>query len=1013
MSDPTYSSTEAENLATRYSALFRDHGVEGNTTVERFEQFLEREGLELPTGPNRQEVLGDLLARELEARRVRGDNPRIAEYRLRFPNDIHVVEHVFNARTKTPETSTDQLDEELLADQIIDDRFRVETQIGRGGLGRVYRAFDAQIRRTVALKEIRGRSNNPETISRFRLEAEVTGGLQHPGIAPIYHLGTLPDGRPYYTMQLISGHSLEHAIRQYHHHVHAEREDRIQRRLALRHLLRHFVDVCQTIDYAHERGVIHRDLKPANVMLGHRDRETVVVDWGIALPTGHRLNDPAGLEAEPSGEPPLVPGPLAIDTSRLIAGTLAYMSPEQTVGGPFDARTDIFGLGAILHQIVSGRPPVSGQTPAEQRNIIQNGGLENASLGAFPRHLRPLAAISRKATAVEPADRYATARALANEVERWLADEPVSAYREPWPAKSWRWIRNHRTTSAVAAAVLLLGMVALTALSALQTKARSDLLAKNLELTQAYRAEAEAHQRTENWQRSAFNTIGEFRDTVVSHPELTSRPELDGLRLALLRRPLRYFQQFRQELLRQAPDNDPAAMALLGQIMTELVRTRRSIDPGESIIPLCLETEEVLDLLIAQHPLDAGRIADRAEIRTIRGRALRESGELVKAGEIHQSTIEELSAIDPSISEDSRFQLARIENLLELGLVASQLGQSTEAETLDKDAIALIEPLLEQTPNDVKLLTMLVRALGQLGIALARQPDRMAEALSVWQRGVDVGAGARDLPPSNDSPLELSRNVANCQSLLVAVLAATGQFDSARETLQQARSVYETYLADYPRVPALLFNLATCELSLGEIEKRTGNPDLARSAYLQAFEIVSPLRRDYPENPQYQSFQGNLQLLLGRLAETSDDPSIARTHFQASLPELRAAVASNPDQPLYRNQLSDGLLAMARLNLALEKDFESVADLLREMVDLTPDRGIEAVRLLCGAASSTSTSPDLDRDDYLDFAVKLLRSIHSKGMLEPASVLADPALILLHDRDDFQALNRSARQSNR
>jgi len=158
-------------------------------------------------------------------------------------------------------------------------RFRILERHAEGGLGRVMRARDEELGRTVAVKEIKPeQAGNPVSQERFVLEAEITGGLEHPGIVPVYSLGRYDDGRPYYAMRFIRGENLNQAIAGFHQRDSLPRDDG-QRLLELHQLLRRFIDTCNAVRYAHSRGVLHRDIKPANVMLG-RFGETLVVDWG-------------------------------------------------------------------------------------------------------------------------------------------------------------------------------------------------------------------------------------------------------------------------------------------------------------------------------------------------------------------------------------------------------------------------------------------------------------------------------------------------------------------------------------------------------------------------------------------------------------------------------------------------------------------------------------------------------------------------------------------------------------
>ena len=184
-----------------------------------------------------------------------------------------------------------QFDADLTATQAVGattsegQRFRVLRPHAQGGLGVVFVALDAELNREVALKQIiEHHADDLQSRQRFLIEAEVTGGLEHPGIVPVYGLGAYDDGRPYYAMRLIRGDSLKQVIGQFHHEAALNRDPGL-RSLELRKLLRRFVDVCNAIHYAHSRGVLHRDIKPSNIVVG-KYGETLVVDWGLAKATG-------------------------------------------------------------------------------------------------------------------------------------------------------------------------------------------------------------------------------------------------------------------------------------------------------------------------------------------------------------------------------------------------------------------------------------------------------------------------------------------------------------------------------------------------------------------------------------------------------------------------------------------------------------------------------------------------------------------------------------------------------
>jgi serine/threonine-protein kinase len=251
--------------------------------------------------------------------------------------------------------------------------YAVLHEVGRGGRGIVYRVRDPELNRPLAVKVLRPELHGePDAVRRFLEEAQVMGQLQHPGIVPVHAVGRLPDGRPYFAMKLVQGRTLAALL--------AERPAPAD---DLPHLLGIFQQVCQAMAYAHSRGVIHRDLKPSNIMVG-AFAEVQVMDWGLAKVLGTEAVSP-----EPApGEPELASAGIA-DTIRtvrtegtglasadgLVVGTLPYMPPEQAQGlvEQLDPRTDVFGLGALLCEILTGLPPYAG-APAWKVHLMAAAG---------------------------------------------------------------------------------------------------------------------------------------------------------------------------------------------------------------------------------------------------------------------------------------------------------------------------------------------------------------------------------------------------------------------------------------------------------------------------------------------------------------------------------------------------------------------------------------------------------------------------------------------------------------
>ncbi len=649
-------------------------------------------------------------------------------------------------------------------------------EIGRGGMGIVYRARDLRLNRDVAIKLLRDfATDGSEAAARFLVEANITGGLEHPGIPPVHELGSLPDGRPFLAMKLVRGQTLASMLAA-PGNAHADRG----RYIAI------FEQVCQAVAYAHAHGIIHRDLKPANVMVGAHG-EVQVMDWGLAKSLCDRAGEPATVDCS-AAERFDAQGPWDTPATQIgqLVGTPAFMAPEQARGeiDEVDERSDVFGLGAILCVILTGAAPYRGQRVREVRQQAAAGELWDAferldCCGADPDLIalakRCLAAdkSQRPAEAGIVAQRVASIRAAAEERARQAElDRAAILVREAEQ-------RKRRRVWLGLAATLLVGLVVSTSLAVW-----ADLARRQAERAQAAEAKARA-----NAQRAEADTEA-FSDFLTQRVLAAARPqEVEGglgvqvtVVEALAAAEGRLTSDFAGRPLAEA-----TARHALGVTWTHLggeynrkaeAHLRRAWTVRRKL--LGRDHRDTLD--------SQGRLAV----------VLTQMGRYEESLALHRDTLKRrqrvLGPVHPETlaSQDS------------LGAVLTAMGRYQEALQQAEATVALYDASLGRSHPDT------LRCRDGLGVLLATM-GRFEDAIAIHEETLEQLS--RVLGPEHPDTLTALNNLAG------ACLSA-GYFDRAAPLLERSLSVRRRKLGGgHPLTLASMHNLAAAHNAAGRLHE--------------------------------------------------------------------------------------------------------------------------------------------------------------------------------------------------
>ncbi len=856
----------------------------------------------------------DLIVEEYRARTRWGDRPDHGIYAARFPEQATAILAAF-ARAAQLDSTVDHGSAARSADSdrtspgekapAWAERYELIDLHGSGGLGRVWRAYDHDLERDVALKEIRpALARDPRVRARFLREARLTGRLEHPSIVPVHELRGRSESEPlYYIMRLVKGRTLAEAAISYHKERGAGRAGSIE----FRALLGALVSISNAIAFAHARGVIHRDLKGPNVVLGEFG-EVLVLDWGLARAT--RRPDDAGSESSPSGAvSPDSPGDTAPGE---LLGTPSYMAPEQAGGqtDKIDQRTDVYGLGAILYEILTGRPPYVGPGAEDVLAQVRKGAPVRPRAIA-PNTPRALEAVCLKAIARQPSERYPSAATFAADLERWLADEPVSAWREPALVRLGRWGRRHKPLAAAVLALLVTATIALATGYVLvsREKDRADLRSR-----QARRAVDEMY-------------------TQVAERWLADQPRMQAIQREFLEKALRFYEEFARER-----SSDPAVRRGVGL-------AQRHVGDIQSRLGDHGQAEQAYRRAIAMQQALAdntpGNLDHRADLAVSHNNLGFELVALSRPDEAEAAYRHAIEIQEKLVAtrESPEFRSALAQSWGNLGDLYRSIGKMRDAEQAFEQSLNLNRALAAGKPADLERQRDLASSLVSIGLVQenSRRPDeavaRLREALDLQNRIVASPAARPDY----------RMELANSETHIGRVLKSVGRLNEAEQALTSARNILERLVADYPDVPRYRMELVANLNSLALLLRDNGKPTDAELVYRRAIERQQELVERYPELPEHAKTLGGITTNLAVLLASTGRADEAEQIIQKSLDKMEKLAARFPTVPDYAYALAITYHTLGNLRnitgraAPAEQAFRRAVELYEALTALSPD----------------------------------------------------------------------------